>query len=350
MNYRSGRFILWAVAGLITAVGLFLLLSDNGGNGGRRGFGGTSVKVEAVSQQNFADIIEAIGTAKANESVVLTARVSETVQSVNFADGQYVEKGTIIVELTNTEERALKAEAEATAREAEAQYARIMDLEKLGSAPASLVDNRLKQVEEARERLNATNARLEDRIIRAPFAGVLGLRNVSQGTLVSPGLEITTLDDVDIIKLDFSVPERFISALAQGQKIEAYATAYKNRAFLGEVQTIASRVDPVSRAVMVRAILDNTDHALRPGMLLSVSLSSNERLVLSISPTALVPVGNEDFVYVVGDENKVIRQRVEVGQRENDKVEILNGLLLGDSVVTSGTLRLRDGAGITIIE
>jgi membrane fusion protein (multidrug efflux system) len=350
MNIRSSGFIMWLAALAVIAWGLSLLFIDGEGVQQRRGGGATSVKVEVVHNADFADTIEAIGTAKANESVILTARVSETVQSVNFEDGGVVSEGTIIVELTNSEERAMVAEAEATVREAEAQYKRVLDLEKLGSAATSVVDNRLKQVEETRERLNAAQARLADRVIRAPFAGILGLRNVSQGTLVSPGLEITTLDDVDRIKLDFSVPERFLSSLVEGQTIEAYAAAFKDRVFVGEVRTISSRVDPVSRAVTVRALIDNADHAIRPGMLMTLTISSNHRKALSVPPSALVPKSNQNFVFVVDAENKVRHQEVFVGQRDDTQVEILGGLVEGEMVVYSGTLRLRNGSTIKVIE
>lgn len=350
MNYRSGGLILWAVAAAIVLWGGYLMFGGGSDPSGQRRGGATAVKTEIVHTSNFADTIEAIGTAKANESVVLTARVSETVQSISFEDGGFVDKGTVIVELTNSEERAFVAEAEATLREAVAQYDRVIDLEELGNVSASVLDNRLRQVEEARERLNAANARLSDRIIRAPFAGVLGLRNVSQGTLVSPGLEITTVDDVEIIKLDFSVPERFLSSLSQGQKIEAYAAAYKGRAFVGEVKTVSSRVDPVSRAVTVRAVIDNADHALRPGMLLTLTLSSNQRSSLSVPPTALVPMADKDYLFVVDEDKTVRHQEVTIGQRDDTKVEVLDGLVEGDEVVVSGTLRLRAGASVTIIE
>ncbi|MCK5040801.1 MAG: efflux RND transporter periplasmic adaptor subunit, partial [Sphingomonadales bacterium] len=348
MKYRSGGFFLWAVAIVVVAWGGYLLLADGAGPQQRRGGMATAVKVEVVHNASFADTIEAIGTAKANESVILTARVSEAVQSVSFEDGGFVSQGDVIVELTNSEERAFVAEAQATVREAEAQYERVLDLEGLGSASSAVVDNRLRQLEEARERLNAAQARLADRIIRAPFSGILGLRNVSQGALVSPGLEITTLDDVEKIKLDFSVPERFLSALTEGQQIEAFAAAYKGRAFVGEVKTVSSRVDPVSRAVTVRALIDNADHALRPGMLLTLTLSSNQRMALSVPPSALVPMADKDYLFVVSEENKVSHTEVEVGQREDTKVEILGGLVEGDVVVVSGTLRLRNGANVTI--
>ena len=352
MKNRSGALIIWGVAILVAAWGAWLILAEDDAGRSGRGFGGgaTSVRVETVQLEPFADVIEAIGTAKANESVVLTARVSETVGSVNFEDGAHVEEGTVLLELTNIEERAMLAEAEATLREAESQYARIMELQRQGSAPETLVDQRLRILEESRERLNASRARLNDRIIRAPFAGILGLRSVSQGTLVAPGTEITTIDDVHIIKLDFSVPERFIGVLRPGVAITAYSAAYPNRPFTGEVKTISSRVDPVTRAVTVRAEIPNQDRALHPGMLLTLTLKSNERVSLAIPITALIPVGRENFVFVKADDDTVTRRSIELGTRTEERVEVTSGLVAGDVVVSSGLVRLRDGVKVRVID
>lgn len=346
----KGPYVLWSVTVALLAFGGYLFFSDggSGGGGGDHQRPPAVVEVETVAPRHFADIIEAIGTARANESVLLTARVSETVQRVNFTDGQMVEKGAILVELTNAEEVALVREADANVLEAERQYERVSDLSKRGNVSQSTMDESVRALDAARSRLSAAEARTADRIIRAPFAGVLGLRSVSPGTLVSPGTQITTLDDVSIIKLDFQVPERFLSALALDQVIVTEAAAYADRSFTGIVRTIASRVDPVTRALTVRAEIPNEDGALKPGMLLTVDLISNERESLAVRDSAVLPVGDDHFVYVIDADSVANMKQVKLGLRVGGFVEVLSGIEAGDRVVSSGTMRLRPGAKVQV--
>ena len=347
---RQGTILIWSASLLLAATGGYLILFDGGADGdGRPGFDRTTpVEVQTVTTGEFADVIEAIGTNRANESVMLTARVSETVQKINFEDGMWVKEGTILVELTNSEEVALVRERNAAVKEALQQFERIRDLVKTGNASQAALDLRTRTLEEERSRLAAAEARIADRIIRAPFSGVLGLRNVSEGALVSPGTPITTLDDIDIIKLDFSVPERFISALADGQTIIAKAAAFSDRPFEGTILTVSSRVDPVTRAVTVRAIIPNPERNLRPGMLMTVELSSNHRTALEISESAVIPVGRENFVFLLKKDMTVERISVSLGTRRGGKVEVTEGLEEGQSVVTSGTMRLRGGSRVSL--
>lgn len=347
---RQGTILIWSASLLLAAAGGYLILFDGGADGdGRRGFDRTTpVEIQTVTTGEFADVIEALGTTRANESVVLTARVSETVQRINFEDGMWVKEGTILVELTNSEEVALVRERKAAVKEALQQFERIRDLVKTGNASQAALDLRIRSLEEERSRLAAAEARIADRIIRAPFSGVLGLRNVSQGTLLSPGTAITTLDDIDIIKLDFSVPERFISALADRQAIIAKAAAFNEQPFEGTILTVNSRVDPVTRAVTVRAIIPNPERKLRPGMLMTVELSSNNRTALEVSEGAVIPVGRENFVFLLKEDMTVQRISVSLGTRRRGRVEITAGLEEGQRIVTSGTMRLRSGSKVSL--
>lgn len=347
-----GSKIVWGVALGILAVGALLVITGRGGDEPQRGRGDrtVSVRVEHVAPRQFIDVIEAIGTARANEAVFLTARVSETVQRVNFTDGMLVEKGAILVELTNAEEVASVREAEANVKEAQQQFDRVKDLVRKGTVSQSTADENTRALEAARSRLAIAEARSADRIIRAPFSGILGLRSVSPGTLVSPSTKITTLDDISIIKLDFQVPERFIASLAPGQQIVTQAAAYPDQEFIGVAKTIASRVDPVTRAATVRAEIPNPEHLLRPGMLLTVNLIADQRQQLAVRETAVVPIGNEKFVYVVGPDSSVEQVAITTNAREGGYVEVLSGLSEGQAVVYSGTLRLRRGSKVQILD
>lgn len=302
-----------------------------------------------VRPQPFVDRIEALGTLRANESVTLTATVSDTVSAIRFEDGDRVAAGTVLVELTSTEEAALLEEARVTAAEARRQYKRIRSLESSGTAAKSQLDERLREWEAARARLGAIESRLADRLIRAPFAGVVGLRNISLGALVEPGDPITTLDDDTVMKLDMPVPATFLGVLEPGMPIEATTRAYGDRVFRGQVRSIDSRVDPVTRSVTVRAVLSNDDRALKPGMLMQAALLNNRRQSLAVPEQALLAEGTRHFVLVIGDDGTAEKREVRIGARIPGRVEILDGLRAGERVVSEGAVKLRPGQPVNVL-
>ena len=310
----------------------------------------TAVTVETLSAAPWQDRIEALGTAKASESLTLTAKVTETVVRVNFQDGDVVEAGQWLVDLSGRAEVAALEEAQAAHTEALQQYQRQADLVKQGTLSKSTLDSLVAARDAALARTNAIRARLADRVITAPFAGVLGFRQVSPGTLVSPGTAITTLDAIDTIKLDFTVPEVAMAAVAAGQQVQARSAAFPERRFSGEVKVVASRVDPVTRSVQVRAELPNPAHVLRPGMLLTVTLELPAREVLSIPEISLVQVGTSQSVFRVDANGKAERVEVRSGNRQRGRVEILSGLSAGDQVVVDGVVKLRAGTIVSIIQ
>ncbi len=209
-------------------------LQSAGGN--RGGFGGAPlVVVEPIKREQIIDTIEAIGTTVANESVTLTAKVTDTVSRIHFNDGDYVEAGHILVELTNNEQSALLSEAQANLNDALTQLRRLEELNAKKLVPNSEVDQANAKTDAARGRLKAITARLDDRLIRAPFKGLLGFRQVSQGTLLTNNTSITTLDDISVLKLDFSIPEIHMDTIHAGQKILAKRGSWPDRQFEGEI-------------------------------------------------------------------------------------------------------------------
>jgi membrane fusion protein (multidrug efflux system) len=327
-----------------------------GGPPGAGGFGGGRpqaqpplVTVGHARRDSIFDVVEALGTAQANESVTLTAKVTDTVRRVNFEDGDYVEAGAVLIELTNQEEEALLAEARANLDDAESQLRRLEDLSGRGLTSASELDVARSRAGASRARLNSIVARLKDRLIQAPFSGLLGFRQVSPGTMLSPNTTITSIDDISIIKLDFTVPETFIGSMAPGARIVAKSVSFPGRQFEGTVRTIGSRVDPVTRAVTVRAHIDNKDRALRPGMLLTVDIVTAERSALVVPEGSVFQVQNRAYVYRV-DGDTVHQQQIEVGGRRFGVVEVLSGLNEGDPIVVEGIIKLRDGARVRFQE
>ncbi len=302
-----------------------------------------------VMRKPFHERIEALGTLRANESVDITANVTETITAIGFEDNQRVEAGAVLAEMTSAEEQAQLEEARSTYREAKQQYYRVSKLAKQGNAPRALRDEERREMETAKARLTAVESRLKDRLIMAPFSGVVGLRNISVGALVEPGDIITTLDDDAQMKLDFDVPAVYLASITPGLAIRATSRAFGERVFEGKVTSINSRIDPVTRSFTVRAVLPNAEHLLRPGMLMQVNILANPRETLVISEAALVPLGDKQFVFKVTGET-VQKVPVSIGSRRPGEVELLGGLEEGEKVVIDGTIKLRDGAKVQLKE
>jgi membrane fusion protein (multidrug efflux system) len=320
-----------------------------GGGGRPGGFGGgfgqnqpPLVTVARVKRDQLYDAVEALGTAQANESVMITGKVTDTVRRVNFEDGDFVEAGTVLVELTNQEEQALLDEARANLDDAQNQLRRQEDIAARGLGAASDLDLAKSRAAAQEARLNSIVARLKDRLIQAPFSGLLGFRQVSPGTLVSPSTPITSIDDISQIKLDFTVPEAFLGSMLEGQHVIAQSVSYPGRNFEGIVHTVGSRIDPVTRAVTVRAHVPNPDRALRPGMLLTVQVLTSQHEALVAPEGSVFQIQNRAYVYAV-DGNVVHQRQIEVGGRRFGLVEVLSGLQEGDVIVTEGIVKLRDG-------
>jgi membrane fusion protein (multidrug efflux system) len=313
------------------------------GPGGNRGAAPISV-ITAVARPRDINVgIEAIGTANSNEAVTITSRTSNIVTAIHFSDGQTVKAGQVLVELDREQANADLAVATAAFEESRSNFNRSRELvstQVLSKAQYEQIEATLKANE---ARVAAAQARLSDTYIRAPFTGGVGMRRISLGALISPGTVITTLDDTRSIKVDFAVPESHVGRLRVGQNVLARTNAYPNRKFSGRVESIDSRVDPVTRAVTVRAVVANNDAALKPGMFLTVELSQDRRPVLAVPEEAVVPEQARQFVYVV--EGGVARKReVTLGRREPGFVEVTSGINAGDHVVVEGTIKLRDGA------
>ncbi len=308
------------------------------------------VIVAAVQLAEFVDRVEALGTTRANETVRITATVTETIVKINFDDGQRVRAGDVLVELEKSEEEADLRAAEAIVTERRLAFDRARDLESRKFTATAQLDERRAALQQAEAQMDAIKSRIDKRVIRAPFDGIVDIRNISVGALVEPGDLITTLYDLSLIKVDVTVPATYLATLKPGLPILAKARAFNNRTFKGELRSIGSQVDPVSRSIIARAVLPNPDGLLRPGLLMTVELLKNARQALIIPEEALIPRGRDNFVLVVDESagNKARRQKVSVGARRPGEVEILDGLRKGEKVVTHGTTRVRPGQAVTI--
>jgi membrane fusion protein, multidrug efflux system len=319
-----------------------------GGMGGGPGGGApVAVVTKRVALQSFTDRFTALGTARANESIEVTARTTSVVTKINFREGQRVRTGDVLVELDSRQENADLSLAEAQLKQAENQYQRSKTLAVSQAVSAADLDQLEANVLVARAQVQGARARLDRLSIRAPFAGTVGLRKVSLGDLVGPDTVITTLDDTGVIKLEFGIPENFVGDLKTGMSIAADSTVYPDRRFAGTVSSIDSRVDPVTRAVTVIATVANGEGLLKPGMFLTVGLEKKRDNVLMIPEEALVPREGRQYVFVV-DNGKAMEREVALGGRTPGLAEVRSGLEAGALVITEGTQRVRTGAPVQV--
>lgn len=331
-----------------------LLLDRNTGPGGRPPGGASKVRSHVVESREFIAEVEALGTVRASETADISANVTETVERLLFDGGQEVEQGQLLAELSSAEEQAALLAAQAGLREQEREVDRLEDLVSDGAVPEIRLEERRTMLEVARQQVAEAEAKVRDRSIVAPFSGVLGLRRISTGALVTPGTVITTLDHIDRVYIDFTVAEAYLADLRPGLALEARASAYPDEIFKAEVKAVDSRVDPVTRAVEVRAEIANEDHRLRPGMLMTTRLQRDPRESPAVPERAVVQSGERAFVFVIEETEEdpgglVARRReVAIGRRVPGWAEILSGVELGSKIVGTGVIGLTDGSGVEV--
>ena len=303
-----------------------------------------------AARETFTETLEALGTTRANESVVITPTLEERVVDILFEDGDPVRKGQALVKLDDGEARYMLEEARATLREQQKQFERTSKLAKTNSTSRSRLDEERSLLEIAGARVALFEVRLRDYTIRAPFSGILGIRQISSGAVVDSDTVITTLDDTTIIKLDFTVPETYLGVLKNGMTVAARSPAYPDRNFSGTVSAISSRVDPETRTVTVRARIPNPDRLLKPGMLLTVDLVKDRSQSLVIPEEAVIMDKDQKFVLVVTTENTVEKKQIVTGRRSPGKVEVISGLNAGQQVILQGLTRVRPGSSVEVVE
>ena len=325
--------------------------AGTGPAGGARGARGQQVSEAVVANRDFSDTIRVLGAARGARSVNITSNSTELITRVLFADGQRVAAGTPLVELQAREEDAGIIDARARVTQAEREYERYRVLAERGVAPRAIAEQYETALETARASMAAAEARRGDRMIRAPFAGLLGLSTVTAGTLINPGAVITTLDDTSTIRVDFPVPERYLNVLRTGLPLTATSDAYGGEAFSGRIALIDSRINETTRAITARAEFPNPGGRLRPGMLMRVAVTQGQRQTPAVPESAIQYEGQGAFVYrIATGERGTTAQRVEVGTGavEGGFVEIVSGLSVGDKVVGSGLNRIQPNAPVTV--
>lgn len=354
---KMNRSSLVKAAGAAVLAGLLLVTpaltqQQSGGPSGRSGGPPpANVFAEPVREQNFASRVEAIGTLAPNERVDLTLTVSDRVTAVYFEDGDRVPKGKTLLSLAQREQVAQVESAEADLAQARLDLARIEPLAQQGAVSQAELDVSRRNLSTATAQLRAVQSRQNDRVLIAPFDGVLGFRRVSVGSLVRPGDVVATLIDDSVMRLEFAVPSTFLRVLRPGLEIEASTSDLPGQNFSGVVDSIDNAIDPVTRSVRVRAKVPNPSGILKSGMFMSVTLMAEPRRALSVPEVALQPRGPETFVWIAdmsGGEPVARRIKVVPGIRQSGRVEITSGLSLGQMVITEGVLRVREGGPVIL--
>jgi len=321
-----------------------------GAPGGGPGGANASVAVEAtkVAVASLPQSITAVGSLRSDESVTVRPEVAGRISTIAFSEGQRVAKGAMLVRLDATVNDAEVAQARANQWLAKSKFDRAVDLSKSNFISGQAKDEAESNLKVAEAALQLAEAKREKMDIRAPFSGIIGLRSVSVGDYVKEGTDLVNLESIDLLKVDFRVPELYMKQVKVGQTLQVALDALPGKTYQGSVFAINPLVDAAGRSIVIRAMVKNADTALRPGMFARVRLITEQRQDSLVVPEqALVPQGTEQYVFKVVD-GKAQRVKVDIGQRRDAKVEVLQGLAADDLIVTAGQQKLRDGASVRV--
>ena len=307
------------------------------------------VKAAPATHATLNVEVTAVGTLRADETVMVRPEIAGRVETIHFREGQKVRQGETLVTLDQEEYQAQLASSAAQLALEQSSYRRLQDMDRQQLASQQNLDEAKAKLDTARAQQELNRVRLSKTVIRAPFDGMIGLRKISPGAYVKPGDDIVALESLGAMKLDFRVPETYLARLAVDQRLTARVDAYPEQSFEGTIYAIEPALDEETRTVLLRARLPNPHNQLRPGLFARVSLILERREnALVVPEQAIVPVGQTTFVYRVVDD-KAVMTPVKLGLRRPGLVEILEGLSAGDQVVTDGQLKIRDGAAVQVL-
>lgn len=318
------------------------------GQGNQQHFSTPVVEVIEAEKQDVAINVSALGTLQADQAITVRPEITGIVTSIDFTDGERIEKGEVIVTLDDRDLKARLMQAEARLTLTRANYQRAERLLKQGSGTARARDEALNDFKSAEAEVAATEAALQKATIEAPFSGIIGLRQVSLGQFLSAGDPIATLADVDNLRIDFQVSEVFLTDIHTGQEVKVTFDAISDETYKGVVSAIDPVISVDGRALSVRAVIQNVDGKLRPGLFGRVEIVTNTRRSIMLPEAAIVssPTG-EKAVFMVKDGNARM-STVTIGTRLPGEVEILSGVEDGDTVIVSGQLKVQNGEPVEI--
>lgn len=320
----------------------------SGGSPGGSAPPAMTVRVAEVKSAAMREDVTAIGTLLANDSITIRSEVDGRITQIHFREGESVAKGSKLVSLNATEIEAQLKAAQAETTLNRTRLTRAEDLFGKNFISGQALDEAREHLNQSVARTDEIQARLDKTLIRAPFQGVVGVRQVSVGAYVNKGQDIARLEGIGTLKVDFRIPEMFAGRLKPGQAVKVSVDAFPDEQFDGEIFAIEPSVDEQTRTVLLRARVPNPKARLKPGMFARVALLLGMREAAIIVPEqAIVPRGQDFFVFKVAD-GKAKFTKVELGLRRPGEVQISKGVAPGDVVVTDGQLRIKDGASVKV--
>ena len=309
---------------------------------------GVIVEASRVALVRLPQSLTAVGSLRSDETIVVRPEVAGRLAEIGFREGEQVSKGQVLVRLDDSVQKADLDRARANLTLSKTKHERAIDLRNKGFVSSQALDELENSVKVAEADAELMTARVNKMTLRAPFSGTIGLRQASVGDYVKEGQDIVNLESLDPLKVDFRLPELALSQIQNGQTLQIALDALPDRTYDGKVYAINPLIDANGRAIVIRAQVPNRDGKLRPGMFARVRLFTNDNKEAIVIPEeALFPVGDDKYVYKVV-EGKAQRQKVEIGQRREGRVEILNGLKGQDVVVTAGVIKLREGVAVSV--
>ena len=304
------------------------------------------IKTTNVKKKKLSDQLNLTGTLKANENVDITSVVSEKIKEIKFKEGSFVKKNQILVELENNEEKALLKQVEAELDEAKLNFTRTMKLVEEGNASQAMLDKRLKEKRKYEGQYEEVVAKINDRIIKTPFDGMISTKNFSVGSFVKPGDVITSLYDIQKIKVDLYIPEIYSQKIKNNQTFKLSILSDDDVTYGGKIYAIDPFINKKTRNFKASGIIDKNDKLiLRPGMMAEINIFLDERNVFTVPEGSIIQENEKTFVYLIKDSSSY-KKEVKIGKRKKGLVEIVKGLNTGDKVVYEGTNKIKDGSKI----
>jgi membrane fusion protein (multidrug efflux system) len=310
---------------------------------------GLPVRAEPVKVAKVSDDVSAVGSLMAEESVIIRPEIDGRIVGLHFQEGQAASAGTRLVTIDSTEYEAQAAAVRADLKTEEQRLVRTKELHQQNFISKDALDVQVGAVDRLKARLAEAESRVAKTVIRAPFSGIVGLRQISPGAYVKAGTDIVRIENVSSIKVDFRIPENYLSKIRPNQEILVRLDAYPGEEFRGRVYAVEPVVEERTRTIAMRARIPNKGFKLKPGMFVRVAVTMENRPNAIVIPEqAIWPQGKDSFVFRVVD-GKAALTKVEIGNRQPGSVEILKGLGANDMVVTDGQIKLRDGAPVVVM-
>ncbi len=297
----------------------------------------------------FENEIKINGSILANEQVNIASVVSEKIKEIRFKEGTNVKKNDVLVILENFEEQAKLKQVEAELEESEINYQRAKKLFDEGNTSRAILDKRLKEKKKLQGKFEEIQAKINDLILKAPFDGVLGTKNFSEGSFLKPGDVIVGIYDIEKVKVKINIPEKYNYDIKKGQKFDAVIPSRNKNRLTGRIFAVDPSIDRNTRTFIVLGIIDNNkENSLKPGMMVNIKIIFKSKKSLSVPEGSIIPEDDETFVYTIDNENKVVKKKVQIGKRKSGIVEIIKGIDQSEIIVFEGTNKIRNGTIVKI--